>query len=106
MPVRYNQTTKCIKPEEVKGRFPSVSAKNRTGEENRWSNSGKEPFSEESLRYRYLLWMGLWRVLGFAKATVEVMLSGHRYRDIQADEGQRCCMSFFMRRTWCFLAGM
>lgn len=44
--------------------------------ENRWSNSEYEPFSEETFRYQYLLQMELWKVLGFAKAAVEVMLSG------------------------------
>ena len=29
-----------------------------------------------------LLWMGLWKVLGFTKAAVEVMLSGRDTEDI------------------------
>ena len=36
--------------------------------------------SEETFRYKYLLQMELWKVLGFAKAAVEVKLSGERYR--------------------------
>lgn len=43
----------------------------------------KEPFSKETFRYIDLLWMELWKVLGFAKAAVEVMLSGRNTEDIQ-----------------------
>lgn len=40
----------------------------------------KSRFFEETFRYKDLLWMGLWKVLGFTEAAVEVMLSGERYR--------------------------
>ena len=54
-------------------------------EKNRWSNLKKKPFFKETFRYKYLLWMGLWKVLGFiAKVAVEVMLSGKNTEDIQA----------------------
>ncbi len=38
--------------------------------------------SEETFRCQYLLWMGLWKVLGFDKAAVEVKLSGRDTEDI------------------------
>ena len=75
----YNQLTKCIKPDEVKGRSPYPYKGNR------WSNLKKEPFFKETFRYQNLLWMGLWKELGFiAKVAVEVMLSGKNTEDIQA----------------------
>ena len=76
----YNQLTKCIKPDEVKGRSPYPCKGNR------WSNLKKEPFFKETFRYQNLLWMGLWKELGFiAKVAVEVMLSGKNTEDIQAE---------------------
>ena len=76
----YNQLTKCIKPDEVKGRSPYPYKGNR------WSNLKKEPFFKETFRYQNLLWMGLWKELGFiAKVAVEVMLSGKNTEDIQAE---------------------
>ena len=48
----------------------------------------KEPFFEETFRYKDLLWMGLWKELGFmTKAAVEVKLSGKNTEDIQARIG-------------------
>lgn len=69
---------------------------------------GKEPFSEETFRYKYLLQMELWKVLGFAKATVEVMLSGRETEDIQANRYiiGVYCISFLIPGNWCFLADL
>ena len=57
---------------------------------------GKEPFSEETFRYKYLLQMELWKVLGFTIAAVEVMLSGRDTEDISAEQKNMffCHMSF------------
>ena len=48
----------------------------------------EEPFFKETFRYKDLLWMELWKVLGFmTNAAVEVKLSGKDTEGIQAEIG-------------------
>lgn len=56
-----------------------------------WNEAERKPMEqfkravfEETFRSTYLLPMGLWKVLAWDQAAVEVMLSGRNTEDIQA----------------------